>query len=115
MGYTVKVVTKHGNEEDEKSTLLEKLPGLTINDQRSIIVKMVEIVKKKGKRENWMTGLEAKSASLKEQYWSFIKEGLISEEEFAYFRNLVPKGLYGTTSITEIILADVDNWVNRLR
>jgi hypothetical protein len=114
MSYVIKVVTQHGREFDEKSTLLEKQGGLSVSDQRRIVNKMIAIIKQKGRKDNWQTGLEAEHPTLRDQYWDWIKTGDITEEEFKFFKSLVPTGLFGTSTITEVIHAEVADWYNRL-
>ena len=115
MGHVVKIETKHGSDFAEKSRKIEKdpnFPDFSISDQRKIIDKMIKIVKNKGKKDNWMTGLDA-TKSLREQYEDVIDKE-ITMDEFNYFKSLVPKGEYGTNSIVTIIHAQEADWVNRL-
>ena len=114
MGYVVKITTQHGNDVDEKSTLFEKQGSLSITDQRKIVNKMISIIKKKGKKNNWQSGLESEHPTLRDQYWEWIKTGEVTEDEFKYFKSLVPTGLFGTSTITSIIHAEVSDWYDRL-
>jgi len=112
MGYVIKIETKHGGDMAEKSTLLEKTATHAISDQRKVVDKMIEIIKKKGKNDNWMTGLDS-TKSLNEQYEDVIDK-VITRDDFNFFKTLVPKGEYGTNSIVTIIHAEETNWKNRL-
>ena len=115
MGYVVKIETSHEGTISEKSRLIgtdPNFPQFKISDQRRIIDKMIKIIKKRGKKNNWMTGLDA-TKSLREQYEDVIDKE-ITMDEFNFFRSLVPKGEYGTNSIVTIIQAGEADWFNRL-
>ena len=112
MPNVVKIETKHSGDIAEKSTLMEKTNMFTLSDQKKIVLKMVAIIDKKGKKDNWMTGLDS-TKSLYEQYEHVIDKD-ITRDEFNFFKTLVPKGEYGTNSIVSIIYAEVADWTNRL-
>lgn len=114
MGYVVKIETKHGSDFAEKTTRLEKTEDFEFGstEKRRIVEKMIKILKKKGLKQNWMTGLDADKTIL-EQYSDVIDKDL-TRDEFNFFRTLVPKGEYGTTSIISLILAQEADWYNRL-
>ena len=114
MGYVVKIDTKHSSDFAEKTTKLEQTEDFpfTGSEKKSIVLKMIKILKKRGLKQNWMTGLDADKTIL-EQYADVIDKEL-TRDEFNFFRSLVPKGEYGTTSIISLILAQEGDWYNRL-
>ena len=115
MGYLSKIDTKHGGDVAEKTLQFKddpNFPSISPAQQRKIVEKMVKIIKKKGPKNNWMTGLDA-TKSLREQYEDVIDKD-ITLDEFNFFKSRVPKGEYGTTSIISIIIAQEADWYNRL-
>ena len=114
MGYVGKIETKHSSDFAEKTTRLEKTEdfSFTATEKKKIVEKMIKILKKRGLKQNWQTGLDATKTIL-EQYEDVIDKDL-TRDEFNFFRSLVPKGEYGTTSIISLILAQEADWYNRL-
>lgn len=112
MAHVVKIETIHEGEISEKTTLLQKTSEYTISDQKKIIERMVKILKKKGKKDNWMTGLGS-SKTLNEQFEDVLDKD-IPKADFNFFKTLVPKGAYGTNAIVTVIFALVEDWYNRL-
>jgi len=114
MGYVVKIETVHSSDFAEKTTQLVKTEDFSFGptEKRRIVEKMIKVLKKKGLKQNWMTGLDATKTIL-EQYEDVIDKD-VTRDEFNFFKSLVPKGEYGTTSIINLILAQEGDWYNRL-
>lgn len=115
MAAIVNIQVKFEGTTVEKSTLLTKNEqyDLSVTGQKAIISRMVEILKEKGKKGNWQTGLNA-TKKLNEQYADVIDKK-IQPAHFDWFKTLVPTAEFGSDSITSIIVTDIDNWKNQLQ